>query len=150
MGWRELAAGVPGAGVPSAGVPAAGQPAADAIERLGGVFFVRLQNERMQLATLSAELARSEGSPVSIFEKLQFRAHKLKGAAAIFEFPDLAAAAHALERASAEAVRTEAEQTNPGVWSALVALVDLLGEIDHQGPRHPLRGAGEHHGQPAQ
>jgi HPt (histidine-containing phosphotransfer) domain-containing protein len=131
--------------------PRGGEAAADAIENLSGVFFARLQTERMQFATLSAVLAGSEGRPVAIFQDLQFRAHKLKGAAAIFEFPELAAAAHVLERASAEAARTQAEHSNPAVWAALVALVELLGVIDARGaPQHPLGRADEQRRQPSQ
>jgi HPt (histidine-containing phosphotransfer) domain-containing protein len=83
---------------PRAGISTVDRLAAS--EKLQELFAVRLQSERVHFVTLSAALARAEESPAGIFDDLTFRAHRLKGAAATFEFADLAAAAGALEQAS--------------------------------------------------
>jgi HPt (histidine-containing phosphotransfer) domain-containing protein len=101
-----------------------------ASEKLQELFAVRLQSERVHFVTLSAALARAEESPGGIFDELTFRAHRLKGAAATFEFANLAAAAGALERASFAAATSHAPHTDPDVWEALVALVQMLGSIE--------------------
>jgi len=98
-------------------------------EELQELFTARIQSERVHLVALSAQLARAEECPTTTFEDLKFRAHRLRGAAATFEFRDLAAAAGTLERASAAASAAQAEHTDTGVWSALVALVEMLGEL---------------------
>jgi len=99
-------------------------------EKLQELFAVRLQSERVHFVTLSAALARAEESPAGIFDDLTFRAHRLKGAAATFDFANLAATAGALERASFAAANSRAANTDPDVWEALVALVDMLGAIE--------------------
>jgi HPt (histidine-containing phosphotransfer) domain-containing protein len=103
---------------------------------LSELFTTRLQSERVHFVTLSAALARAEECPGGIFDDLNFRAHRLKGAAATFEFPELARAAGALERASFAAATVHAAHTDTDVWTALVALVDILGVIE-QPPRTP-------------
>ncbi len=112
-----------------------------ASEKLRDLFAVRLQSERVHFVTLSAALARAEECPAGIFDDLTFRAHRLRGAAATFEFSDLAAAAGALERASFAAANSRAEHTDPDVWEALVALVELLGGIEE--PLARERDAGD-------
>jgi len=113
--------------------PRATAPTADrfaASEKLQELFAVRLQSERVHFVTLSAALARAEESPAGIFDDLTFRAHRLKGAAATFEFANLAAAAGALEQASFAAATSHAAHTDADVWEALVALVQMLGTIE--------------------
>jgi HPt (histidine-containing phosphotransfer) domain-containing protein len=107
-----------------------------ASEKLQELFAVRLQSERVHFVTLSAALARAEESPAGIFDDLTFRAHRLKGAAATFEFTNLAAAAGALERASFAAATSHAAHTDADVWETLVALVQMLGTIEDTA-RHP-------------
>lgn len=108
-----------------------------ASEKLQELFAVRLQSERVHFVTLSAALARAEECPAGIFDDLTFRAHRLKGAAATFDFANLAAAAGALERASFAAANSRAAHTDPDVWEALVALVDMLGVIEENTRREP-------------
>ena len=104
----------------------------------------------MQFATLSAALASAEDSPISIFKDLQFRAHRLKGAAAIFEFRELSACAHDLEKASSEAVHANAQNNSAAVWSALVKLVGVLGEIRGEGSQLPSNDASQQRRRPTQ
>jgi HPt (histidine-containing phosphotransfer) domain-containing protein len=108
---------------------------------LDQLFTTRLQSERVHFVTLSAALARAEECPGGIFDDLNFRAHRLKGAAATFDFPQLAHAASALERASFAAATAHAAHTDADVWTALVALVDMLGVIERPLPAPDLRWA---------
>ena len=102
----------------------------DGLDQLSMAFHARLQSERVHLATLSAALARTEENPVWIFQDLKFRAHKIQGGAAIFDIGEIGAAACALETAAASAIASNAENTDDAVWTALVALVRLIGELD--------------------
>jgi hypothetical protein len=113
-------------------------PPSDGLDDMRLAFHARLQNERVQLATLSAALARAEESPAWIFQDLKFRAHKTRGGAAIFEIAEVAAAACALEEAANAACLANADNTDPAVWSALVAMVRLLGTLDRTVEPSPI------------
>ena len=102
----------------------------DGLDELRMVFHARLQGERVHLATLSAALARAEENPVWIFQDLKFRAHKIRGGAAILEIAGVGAAAGALELAAASAIASNAENTDDAVWAGLVELVRVIGELD--------------------
>jgi HPt (histidine-containing phosphotransfer) domain-containing protein len=68
---------------------------------------------------------------------LQYRAHRLRGSAAIFEVEEIAAAANELEQAAACASVAHADNTDAAVWSALVALVRLMGHAGAVAERPP-------------
>jgi len=102
----------------------------DEFEELRDAFYIRLQSEWVQFVSLSAALARAEDDPVSIFNDLGFRAHRLQGSAAIFEIAEVAAAANALEQAAVFASKSNADNTDPPVWNALLALVSLMGTFE--------------------
>ncbi len=102
----------------------------DGLDDMSAAFSARLQEERVHLATLSAALARAEESPAWIFQDLQFRAHKIRGGAAIFEMAEVASLACALEEAACAASMSNADNTDTAVWSTLVALVRLMGTLD--------------------
>jgi hypothetical protein len=106
------------------------RPPDDGLDEMRLTFHAKLQDERMHLATLSAALARADESAAWIFHDLQFRSHKIRGGAAIFEMAEVAAAACVLEEAAHAACMTKADNTDAGVWAALVAIVRLLGTFD--------------------
>jgi HPt (histidine-containing phosphotransfer) domain-containing protein len=110
----------------------------DSLEELRLAFYARLRSEHVHFATLSAVLARAGKDPSWIFEDLQFRAHKMRGGAAIFEIPEVAATACSLEEAAKRASLAQANNTDPGVESALGALVQLLGSL---GGKETLKAA---------
>src|SRR6266851_4889127 len=83
-------------------------PPGDGLDELRLAFHARLLSDRVQFVTLSAALARAEESPAWIFQDLQFRAHKIRGGAAIFEIAELEAAAGALEQAAVAASMSNA------------------------------------------
>jgi hypothetical protein len=98
-------------------------------EELRVVFEGKLQSERAHFVALSAALARVEGSPGPVFSELRNRAHKMRGSAAVFEMVQVASAAGLLEIAAIAATVSHADNTDAAVWTALVALVRLLGTI---------------------
>jgi HPt (histidine-containing phosphotransfer) domain-containing protein len=102
----------------------------DGFDELREVFQARLKGDRVHFVVLSAALARTDENPTRIFADLQYRAHRLRGSAAIFEVTEVAAAANALEQAAASASQAHADNTDPAVWSALVALVRLMGHAN--------------------
>jgi len=109
----------------------------DGFDELREAFHARLKGDRVHFVVLSAALARTDEDPTRIFDDLQYRAHRLRGSAAIFDVADVAAAADALEQAAASAVAAQADNTDAAVWSALVALVRLMGHSNSPRPRHP-------------
>jgi chemotaxis protein histidine kinase CheA len=98
----------------------------DGFDALVRVFSGRLHSEREHLVSLSAALARADEEPRAAFEALRSCAHRMHGAAAIFDFDELARAAHALECGADAALRNGAPNTDAEVWTALVGLVQFL------------------------
>jgi HPt (histidine-containing phosphotransfer) domain-containing protein len=107
--------------------------AKDDFDELRDAFHARLQIDRVHLVTLSAALAGAEDDPGKIFDDLVFRAHRIRGGASIFEFADVAAAANALEQAAIGAHASHAGNADSSVWTALVALVRLMGSYESTG-----------------
>jgi hypothetical protein len=104
--------------------------AEDRFAELCRAFYGRLRNDRVHLATLSAELARIEGDPGRVFEDIRTFAHRLRGAATIFEAAELGGAAQALEEATLAAASTHADNTDPALWAALVNLSNRLASVN--------------------
>jgi hypothetical protein len=102
----------------------------DSFESLRQAFRARLESERVHFATLSAALAHADENPTWIFEDLVYRAHRLQGGAAIFEESEVAIAAGRLENAAVAAAESRAENTDEAVWSALEALVNVMGNVE--------------------
>jgi Hpt domain-containing protein len=101
-----------------------------ALDELRVAFQGKLQSERAHFVALSAALARAEDGPNPVFNELRTRAHKMRGSAAVFEMAQVALATGALEIAAIEATVSHADNTDAAVWTALVALVRLLGTLD--------------------
>ena len=104
-------------------------------------FCARLQRERVHMVSLSAALASTEDDPTQIFDALESRAHRLYSDASAIEIATVADAADALERAALAASRSNSSHTDPAVWTALVALVRLMGIIDRQNRAAARSGA---------
>jgi hypothetical protein len=100
--------------------------AEDRFAELSRAFYARLRSDRVHLATLSASLARSEGDASGVFEEIRVFAHRLRGAATIFEAAELGAVAETLEEASSAAVAAHADNSDAAVWAALVKLSNRL------------------------
>ena len=98
-----------------------------ALDDLRVAFQGKLPSERAHFVALSAALARAEDGPGPIFNELRNRAHKIRGSAAVFQMAQVASATGALEIAAIAATVSHADNTDAAVWTALVALVRLLG-----------------------
>jgi len=103
--------------------PAAAAPD-DPLETLRSAFHFRLRSDRLQLTTLAAALARADGDTACIHEDIRLFAHRLRGAAAIFEATDIGTAAHALEQAASCVLTAPVDDSC--VWTALRRLADRL------------------------
>jgi HPt (histidine-containing phosphotransfer) domain-containing protein len=111
----------------SGGSPRAG---GDGFDELQLAFRARLRSERIHYVSLSAALAGAVESPAPIFRDLEFCAHKTRGGAAIFQMPEVAAAACALEQSAATAANSRANDADAAVFAALAALVRLLEQLE--------------------
>jgi len=67
-------------------------------------FLIRLLGEKTRLAALADELGCGAATPASTFGELEGFAHRLRGAAAVFHYPELRDAAKGLEIAANAAV----------------------------------------------
>jgi HPt (histidine-containing phosphotransfer) domain-containing protein len=108
--------------------PGPGAPGRE-FEKLRGAFNVRLARDRDNLQSLEAALARADGGAALAFEKLQFSAHRLHGAAAVFETFEVAQAASALETAATSALSANADKSDVAVSTALQNLLEVLARI---------------------
>jgi HPt (histidine-containing phosphotransfer) domain-containing protein len=86
-------------------------------------FLVRLHGEYTRLKDLTAALESAvlapAPSPSLVFVELEAFAHRLRGAAAVFDFPELRDAAKALELAANEAVVERAVADDSRVEAAI-------------------------------
>jgi hypothetical protein len=98
----------------------------DEFDRIRTAFYARLRCDRMRLTTLATSLSRIEGHPGGIFKALQGLAHRIRGAAAVFEASELGGAAYALEQAAIAACDKRSDHADGPVWSALEELIELL------------------------
>jgi HPt (histidine-containing phosphotransfer) domain-containing protein len=91
-----------------------------ALERVRQSFHARLEGERVRLAILAKAL-KAARSDAEILSDIEMFAHRLRGAAATFEVPELSADAKALELAAAA--------DEPSLWSALETLAARLSSL---------------------
>jgi HPt (histidine-containing phosphotransfer) domain-containing protein len=103
-------------------------------EQLRGAFHTRLRWDRARLASLSSELQHAEGDSALIFDELRVVAHRICGAAAVFEAPEICTAAYKLEQALLTAIHAHAERTEPNVSALLDALLELLAVTSSRNP----------------
>jgi HPt (histidine-containing phosphotransfer) domain-containing protein len=109
----------------------------DQFDELRNAFYARLRSDRVRLTTLGAALARAEEDPVCVFEDIRVFAHRLRGAAAIFEVPEISLPAKVLEEAAGAASNAHADNSDASVWTALENLVDRLAIMSGRGIERP-------------
>jgi Hpt domain len=102
-------------------------PENDRFEELRALFSDGLQADRVRLTALAASLARAADDPAAIFESMRVFAHKLRGAAAIFDFPQLGVAAGGLESAAVLALQQRTICAAASLGAALEVLIGVLG-----------------------
>jgi HPt (histidine-containing phosphotransfer) domain-containing protein len=89
-------------------------------------FLVELHGEEARLAALRDALSSAQGDRVSAFIDLEFFAHRLRGAAAVFGLPEIRDAATNLELSSAAAVTSNATLGEPLVQDTIRTLAARL------------------------
>jgi HPt (histidine-containing phosphotransfer) domain-containing protein len=100
--------------------------ATEELEHIRVALHDRLRRDRVRLTTLSATLARAEQDAACSFEEIRAFAHRLGGAAAVFDADEISAAAHTLEQAANRALSANAGHFDPPVWTALETLCEQL------------------------
>ena len=90
------------------------------------MYLKTLQTDRVHLVSLAAELARCKRDTNGLLMQIRLIAHRMHGAAAIFDVPTIATAAAALENTAWAAVTRRARGRDAEVNCALETLVDCL------------------------
>ena len=101
-------------------------PPDEASKELGVMFQRRLQDDLLMLGSLASRFSSPDVAPATVLEEIRFFAHRLRGAAAIFQAHELARSAQALEAAAALAVTGCGRNTPPSVSSILQTLLGQL------------------------
>jgi len=107
----------------------------DAFEALRASYYKRMRNDRASLLAIHAELLHGATELTSVYYTIRMLAHRIGGAAAIFECPGSAAAAATLERSALQAIESNTKEAREGV---IRALESLLGSIAEPRPDNTL------------
>lgn len=106
-------------------------PAPDAAyEAVRQSFLARLCAEQTRLTKLTEVLGSTTENPATVFGDLEGFAHRLRGAAAVFDFPELRDDAKTLELAASAAVVLGAPNSDPLVQNAIRALEARLSSLN--------------------
>ena len=89
-------------------------------------FFARLHSEQARLEFLSAALESAGADAAAAFGDLEKFAHRLRGAAAVFDVPGVREGSKALELAAAAAIDRRAPGKEPFVRHAIRTLATRL------------------------
>jgi HPt (histidine-containing phosphotransfer) domain-containing protein len=93
-------------------------------------FLSRLHGEQAHLLVLASALESTEGKAASVLDDLEVFAHRLRGAAAVFEAGALSEDAKLLELAVGAASIDPRINDDPFVWIALRALISRLAAMN--------------------
>jgi HPt (histidine-containing phosphotransfer) domain-containing protein len=99
-------------------------------EQVRRSFQVRLRGEQARLESLAKELGAAELHSTSVLGDIEMFAHRLRGAAAVFSYPDLSSAAMTLELAAAAASVQGGQNGDASVWSTLRTLAEQLASMN--------------------
>jgi HPt (histidine-containing phosphotransfer) domain-containing protein len=89
-------------------------------------FLIRLHSEETRLELLCAALEVARGDRISALVDLEMFAHRLRGAAAVFDLPEIRDAAKGLELTAATAATSNAPADEPQVQEAVRTLAARL------------------------
>jgi HPt (histidine-containing phosphotransfer) domain-containing protein len=101
----------------------------DTYEEVRLSFFARLRGEAGNLAALSRALADGPHHPAAVLSDIREFAHRLRGAAAVFEEPALSSAAKVLELAAMDAATAPVDRHDPAIIAAMRALAAQLARL---------------------
>lgn len=101
-----------------------------AYEEVRQSFLIRLHSEQTRLAALEAALGTAGSDPVSAFMNLKSFAHRLRGAAAVFDFPGLRDDSLVLELAAADAALHVSPNSERHVLIAMRMLTMRLARLN--------------------
>ena len=102
--------------------------AEDEFELIRHSFKVRLQSEQARLEALAQELGAAGDEVAPVLVDIGTFAHRLRGAAAVFDLPELSSAAKALELAAT--CGEPGRSCDPSLWPTLKVLADKLVAIN--------------------
>jgi HPt (histidine-containing phosphotransfer) domain-containing protein len=100
-----------------------------ALEVVRRSFYLRLHDEKARLAALAVALRSCKSDAGPVFGELEMFAHRLRGAAAVFDAPELSEAAKALELAAAAASAERAHRSDCSIWCTLELLSNQLATL---------------------
>ncbi len=101
----------------------------DPFDRLRAAYYARLRTDWEQLAALREQLKGSPANPRPVHESIRMLAHRMCGAAAIFEAPAVLDAAATLEQATLAALDAGTSATRERVCSSLDAVMTILASL---------------------
>lgn len=93
------------------------------------MYFKGLRADRIHLVSLAASLIRCTDDVDTTLAQIRLIAHRMRGAAAIYEVPMVACTAAALEEAATPARHQDARQLVHRVHDALENLVDCIARL---------------------
>jgi len=106
----------------------------EAFEEVRQSFLIRLHDEQIRLMALADALGSGGENAVSSLCALEVFAHRLRGAAAVFDAAVLSEDARSLELAVAAASIEPRIDNDPLVWSALRTLISRLASMNGNPP----------------
>lgn len=109
-----------------------------AFEEVRQSFLIRLHSEQTRLAALETALGLAGSDPVSAFRQLEAFAHRLRGAAAVFDLPRLREDSRELELAAADAALRASPISDPHVLTAMRMLSIRLTRLNGGTPSAEL------------
>jgi hypothetical protein len=104
-------------------------PTDDAFEEVRQSFLMRLPGEHARLLAFTDALGSGKGNPALTLGALEVFAHRLRGAAAVFDACALSADAKALELAVAAALIAPVRDNDTFVRATLRALISRLASM---------------------
>jgi HPt (histidine-containing phosphotransfer) domain-containing protein len=93
------------------------------------MYFSGLRADQIRLIDLVGRLNRTRGVADPVFSEIRTVAHRMRGAAAIYEVPVIACAAAALEDAANSIWHHDTDRARLSVRDALETLVDCIARL---------------------
>jgi HPt (histidine-containing phosphotransfer) domain-containing protein len=105
-------------------------PSDDAFEEVRQSFLMRLPGEQARLLVLTDALGSGKGNTALVLGDLEIFAHRLRGAAAVFDANALSEDAKSLELAVAAASIAPIRDNDTFVWATLRTLTSRLASMN--------------------